>query len=564
MNKYSLKSFALFWMSLFIVSFLGFLYVILNLFFSEHLTRSSLKDLKYMAHVAKLILSEEEARMKTSLALHVSSEEFIDLLSQRAFKKVNKFINNWKRILRIDNIWLYNNMGEPIDLKTGLVSKDSVGLLKESIGKLNFGYDETKYKATKNGLLISVERKITGHNHLSQGYLVEQKKIPYEAFLEIGLDRDLIVMSDEGIVFTTKNIETLKKLSKKTFPKGAKAFELSLEGKTFDMSRLDLAQGITFFLVKKNLKKVVLSGFYKKYLVYFGLLIVFLVLGFYLSYYRQVFRPLEQISEFILRDGGRFRVETSVHEISLIAKKLEEKIFELNKDIERSERGRASDMSRLVASVAHELNNSLSYLGGNLEYLEGELNETKKIDAGEFKAAVLSAQSGYEYIKKIVSDLRVFSTKRDVLISWYDVKVLKNKIQKEFDNVSVSFPEDLYAYEVEIDLDRSIQIVKNLIINAEQAYQESIKNKKVLISFYLDGDGFVIAVKDWAGGFSTEIRNKIFEPFYTTKKNMGGAGLGLALSRNLAEEMNSDLFLKEVGSEGTVFCFKLKHFRTKV
>ncbi len=560
MNKYSLRSFALLWMSIFITSFLIFLYIILNLFFSEHITRSSLKDLRYAAYVAKLTLSEEQERMKNTLALHVSSPEFISLLQEKDFMQASKFVGNWKNLLKIDRIQFYNTSGELIDLESGMVSGDSANLSGGQLAKLNLGYEQIHYKATSKGLLVSIQRKVIDQNYLPQGYLIEEKEIPYEFFLKEGAAKDLIVRSYQGVVYTTTGVEAASKVSKRAFAKGAGAFELSLGGRVFDVFRVDLVPGVTFFLAKKNLKTVVFENFYKKYLLYFALLIVFLILVFYVSYYKQVFKPLEGISKFIVRGEGELDAETSVFEISLIAKKLKEKISELSSDVERSEQGRVDDMSRLVASVAHELNNSLSYLGGNLEYLKDELDELEEIDAEELKEAVLSAQSGYDRIKKIVSDLRVFSTKRDFSISWYKVLELKNRINDEFESVELSLPEEVEGVEIEVDLDRTFQIIKNLIINAKQAYSEEAL-KKILVSFYVDTDNFIIAVRDWAGGIPLEVRGKVFEPFYTTKKNTGGAGLGLALSRNLAKEMNAELVLKTTGKEGTVFCFKVRRFR---
>ncbi len=114
MSKYSLKSFVLLWMAVFVLSFLGFIYIILNLFFSEHITRSSLKDLKYTAHVAKLNLSTEQEKMKNALALHVTSPDFLDILESRKFKKIKRLTDNWKEILSISRIQLYNESGDLI------------------------------------------------------------------------------------------------------------------------------------------------------------------------------------------------------------------------------------------------------------------------------------------------------------------------------------------------------------------------------------------------------------------------------------------------------------------
>lgn len=540
---------------------MGFIYIILNLFFSEQITRSSLKDLKYTAHVAKINLAEEQGRMKDSLALHVTSPEFGDFLSQKKFVEASRLIENWKSLLKIDAIQYYDTAGVLVDFLTGLVSEDNVILPKSTLKRLGTGYGQTHYRATKDGLIVSVKRKIVDKNYSHLGFLVERKKIPYKKLLENSDSEDLVVSTNDGVVYTTAGISAAKKLSQKFFSKGAFIFELTLSEKFFDIFRLDIVPGVTFFLAKENLREAVFRRFYQKYLLYFGLYLFFLILLFYLSYQTQVFKPLKKISNFIIEsDKAELPTETSVYEISLIAKKLEEKISSLSDDVEKNKKDRVEDMSRLVASVAHELNNSLSYLGGNLDYLKEELEGEDKIDKEEFTEAISSAQSGYIRIKKIVSDLRVFSSKRDLVINWHPLVDLEKQITDEFKNIDINFSEEISDYEVQIDLDRTFQIIKNLIINAEQAYDLNIQ-KQILVSFYLNADELIISVRDWAGGIPKKSVSKIFEPFYTTKKNTGGAGLGLALSRSLAQEMGAGLILRETDSEGATFCFKIKHFR---
>ena len=567
MNKYSLKSFALLWMFILIFSFLGFLYLVLNLFFSEHITKSSLKDLKYTAYVAKLNLSEEQKEMENTLARHVSSVEFQKVLFNGKFGDVNSFVENWKTLSKIDNIAFYNSDGVLVDLSSGEESTDGARLANASLNQLDLGYGKTVYFAGPKKLSISVQRRILDKNFQNQGYLVETKNIPYQFFLAGESDRDIIVMTPKmGIVFASKSLKSVQKYKDSLLSTSSEAFELAVDGKTFDVVKLELAQGITFFLVKKNLREVVFKKFYKKYLAYFILFLLFLMMIFYLSYYRQVFRPLQKISAFIESEDvtSSAEVETSVYEISLIAQKLESKISKLSENAEQSKKGRVEDMARLVASVAHELNNSLSYLGGNLTYLKEELSSSEDIDFKDCRDAIISAESGYERIKKIVSDLKVFSAAGKMELSWVRACDFRDRLSGEFQGVAFSLPAENEELEFKVDVDRTYQIIRNLVLNAVQAYPEESGDKKVLVSFFQENDEFIIAVKDWAGGISGDVKSKIFEPFFTTKKNIGGAGLGLSLSRNLAHEMDAALYIRETNSEGTVFCFTTRQFKLKV
>ena len=564
-STYSLKSFAIFWTSLFIFSFLGFLYVVLNLFFSEQITDSSLKDLKYSSHLAKLKLSEEKEKMKNSLARHVSSPEFIKLVETQNFELIDRLMQNWKALEKFKEIELYNNDGELLDLETGETSLRRANLSKAIKDKLAFGYEEVEYSVNSNGLRMSIQRKISSKDRNDLGYLVERVRLPYEFFLEKEEKRELIVKGYSGVVYSTNAFKSERRLSDTAFKRGAGAFELDYNGRAFDVIRVDMAQGIAFFIARENLRTIVFAKFYKKYFFYFLAFIILLSLIFYFSYYVQVFRPLEKLSEFIV-DGDEKKLsgtDSSISEIKLITDKMNDKITSLNADIEVNKTGRVNDVARLVSSVAHELNNSLSYLGGNISYLKEELKDNKDWDTEDVLDALNSAQMGYDRIKNIVADLKVFSSKTSLAIEWVDVSSIRENLDLEFDDLDFSFPADVYGIQVETDLIRIGQIIKNLIINAKQAYGDQ-KDQKILISFHKTKDGVVVLIKDWAGGVSPEAVSKIFDPFFTTKKNTGGAGLGLAVSQNLAAEIGGELSLKETNSEGTQFSIVLRRFRAKV
>ncbi len=542
--------------------------MVLNLFFSEHITKSSLKDLKYTAFVSKLKLSEEKEKIENEISRHVSSSEFHGALERKDFSKVNAFIDNWMLLAKIDQVVLYDSNGVLVDLRKGQSSVDGARLSQKSLNELKFGYVKTSFVASKDGFLINARRKIINENGEIKGYLSEDKKYSYNSFLGDEPNRGLIVTSQNGknLVFLSDDLKNIEKIEEGVLGASVGAFELSIGSKSFDVVKTEVEGGISFFFLKKNLRSLVFKSFYKKYLVYFIFFLLFLMLVFYLSYFRQVFRPLEKISAYVENQESAepLKLQTAVKEITVIAEKLQSRISNLSKTASDNKKGRVEDMTRLVASVAHELNNSLSYLGGNLTYLKEEFEDVKSLDAQECKDALSSAESGYERIKKIVSDLKVFSSAGEINLMWVSVFDFVEELKSEFQSVDFSYPQELSSFEVQIDEERLSQILKNLIKNAKEAYGEKVENQKVLVSVYED-DGFLIfSVKDWAGGFKDSVKSKVFEPFYTTKKTQGGAGLGLSLSKNLAHEMGGSLYILNTSSEGTNFCFKTRQYRLKV
>ncbi|MNE01607.1 Sensor protein FixL [compost metagenome] len=83
-----------------------------------------------------------------------------------------------------------------------------------------------------------------------------------------------------------------------------------------------------------------------------------------------------------------------------------------------------------------------------------------------------------------------------------------------------------------IDKNQMEQVIINLITNSIHALKEK-KEKKLIISSYTENNRFFIVISDNGKGVDAEIRDKVFLPFFTTRKD--GAGIGLTLSKNIIE-----------------------------
>ena len=83
-----------------------------------------------------------------------------------------------------------------------------------------------------------------------------------------------------------------------------------------------------------------------------------------------------------------------------------------------------------------------------------------------------------------------------------------------------------------IDKNQMEQVIINLITNSIHALKEKTE-KKLLISSYTENNRFFIVIADNGKGVDAEIRDKVFLPFFTTRKD--GAGIGLTFSKNIIE-----------------------------
>lgn len=116
-------------------------------------------------------------------------------------------------------------------------------------------------------------------------------------------------------------------------------------------------------------------------------------------------------------------------------------------------------------------------------------------------------------------------------------------------NLSTSMPNVL------MDVGLMQQALLNLIKNGLQAMEDTGREKKIIISTYLEGANAILSVKDSGCGMTDKQMEKIFEPYYTTKSN--GTGLGLTVLFKIIKEHGGDIHVLSVKDEGSEFIISL-------
>ncbi len=238
------------------------------------------------------------------------------------------------------------------------------------------------------------------------------------------------------------------------------------------------------------------------------------------------------------------------------------KIREMHGQIMRLDR--LSAVGTLATGVAHEINNPLSYIKGNLEYIHRSLRDLQgreelvEFDIDEVLDAISDGQHGLERIAAIVDDLRTFSrVDRDpsqvidpVECIESSLSVAENKIAQharlicQFDDMPP----------VRGDAGSLSQVVLNLLLNAVQAIPEgAAEENEIEISTEIEDDRVAIVVRDTGKGIAPEDVERVFDPFFTTKKPDEGTGLGLSISQNIVAEMGGSIDVESEPGKGTTF-----------
>ena len=167
-----------------------------------------------------------------------------------------------------------------------------------------------------------------------------------------------------------------------------------------------------------------------------------------------------------------------------------------------------------------------------------------------------------QYLSTTIDEFRNFiehePIKKELLVQDsldYALNITKNSLNnyniKLINNINYQDKITLTMYEGELS-----QVIINIINNSKEAIiSNNIKNGEIIISLEKENNVLIISIKDNANGISSEIINKIFEPYFTTKYNSQGTGLGLSSSyKIITEHLNGTLDVKNnaVGAEFTI------------
>ncbi len=205
-------------------------------------------------------------------------------------------------------------------------------------------------------------------------------------------------------------------------------------------------------------------------------------------------------------------------------------------------------LGQISAGVAHEISNPISVVS----LVSSILKQSAK--SGGHTKELLDAQAArldrcVKRVETIVAELKVFS--RDASRDPMRMESLKKILDETVDLCGASFsaqrikiireevPEDWMVF---CRAPQLMQVVLNLLSNAYDAVSES-EDKWVKVEVSQIANGYEIAVTDSGMGIPAELRDKIMDPFFTTKAAGKGTGLGLSISANIMVDHGGKLFL---------------------
>jgi two-component system, NtrC family, sensor kinase len=244
--------------------------------------------------------------------------------------------------------------------------------------------------------------------------------------------------------------------------------------------------------------------------------------------------------------------------------KLEKAYIDLKETQEQLQSAeKLASIGQLAAGVAHEINNPLGTILLYTSLIKKEIN--KRIENPQTMEDLDLIAEETNRCKNIVSNLLNFARQGQLKISDVDIFDLINTILKsvrikpEFKGISFGVESEADDTVIPGDLDQLKQVFLNVINNACEAMEEKIA-KKISVKLLKDDKYLIVEITDSGNGIPKENMNKLFTPFFTTKKIGKGTGLGLAISYGIIKMHKGDIRVKSNVGEGTTFIIRLPFY----
>ena len=233
---------------------------------------------------------------------------------------------------------------------------------------------------------------------------------------------------------------------------------------------------------------------------------------------------------------------------------------------------RQAAMGEMLESIAHQWRQPLNIIGLASTSLETQF-ALGVMDKQEFYDKMLIIANNINYMSETIDDFRsflhpnkdkqTFSPKKSVsdVLSIIDAQLKSNNI-----TYSIESDENILVRGVENEFKQVLLVLFN---NSKDAIKEllqhkTIENGSLAISLKIVEDSVVIEVRDNAGGIKPEIMEEIFSPYFTTKAENNGTGIGLYIAKNIIEtRMEGSISVQNI-DKGSCFTITLKLDRKNI
>jgi PAS domain S-box-containing protein len=238
----------------------------------------------------------------------------------------------------------------------------------------------------------------------------------------------------------------------------------------------------------------------------------------------------------------------------------------VEKETQLIQAGKMTTLGVMAAGMAHEINQPLNVIQVCADFFLKMLKRGAKIDDDDLRTMANDIVANVERATGVIKHVRDFARQSDLVRSKVNInnpikdvfKVLGHQLKVHDIDVHIDLEPDLP--DIMAEHNRLEQVFINLVSNAidaldEKSNQPGYENspKQLFIKSFLDSDQVTVHVADTGTGMSEEVKNKIIEPFFTTKKVGKGTGLGVSISYGIVKDYGGSIEIESEIGTGTTF-----------
>ena len=217
-----------------------------------------------------------------------------------------------------------------------------------------------------------------------------------------------------------------------------------------------------------------------------------------------------------------------------------------------------ASMGEMIGNIAHQWRQPLSAISSLVSGLKVQKNIGIEIDDRELCEAFDTIFERTQFLTQTIDDFRNF-TKEDKETEQISSKDIINRVisilRANLIHLNIKLDLELEDNCIFVGLSGEIsQVILNILNNAKDILKHTKQeNKKITIKSYKKDDNIIIKIKDNAGGIPEDIMPKIFDPYFTTKHQSQGTGIGLYMSKNIIEQHHNGMLTATNDNQGAIF-----------
>ncbi|WP_428024684.1 cache domain-containing protein [Arcobacter sp.] len=246
-------------------------------------------------------------------------------------------------------------------------------------------------------------------------------------------------------------------------------------------------------------------------------------------------------------------------------KELEEKTK--RQQVMLAEESKKSALGEMLTMIAHQWRQPLNNINLLIHFVRDTF-DSGKFTKEELKGITLDMKAQIDYLSNTINDFTNFTNpKKEATL--FCIKEVINKTynlaiaQFEKNNIKVFIDaEEINVYGVENEF---MQVILNILNNAKDELLEVEKNRLLFINAKKEDGKLILTIKDNAGGISSKVISRVFEPYFTTKHKKNGTGIGLYMCHEIIkqykngtiEASNVSFYHENIFYEGAMFTVTL-------